>query len=261
MPPAAELFSIRGKNAVVVGASSGLGADAARAYAQAGANVALLARRTDRLEALRPELEAHGVTVVAAGWDVTDEASCQAAVEKVLAELDTIDILLNNAGVAVGGGVETLSDEDWDTSLGTNVKGIAHVSKYVIPHMKEAHYGRVVNIASVNAVIADKTDAFIRHSYNASKAAVTGLTKGMAASYARYGITVNALGPGLFPSEMTQHTLFASQEFLAAYNTLNPAGRPGASGELNGPVLFLSSDACSYVQGQFIAVDGGMTIV
>jgi len=256
-----SLFNIQGKNAVVVGASSGLGADAARAYAAAGANVALLARRVDRLEALKTELEDHGVSVIAVGCDVTDEASCKNAIDAVAAEFPTIDILLNNAGVAVRGGVETLSDEDWDKALNTNVKGIAHVSKYVLPRMKEAGYGRVINIASVNAVIADKADVFIRHSYNASKAAVIGLTKGMAASYARYGITVNALGPGLFSSEMTAETLFKSQEFLAAYNAQNPAGRPGASGELNGPILFFSSDACSYVQGQFMTVDGGITIV
>ncbi|MDO4888823.1 MAG: SDR family oxidoreductase [Actinomycetaceae bacterium] len=257
----ADLFNIQGKNAVVVGASSGLGADAARAYAQAGANVAILARRLDRLEDLKAELQAHGVTVVAARCDVTDEASCKEAIDTVIAELGSIDILLNNAGVAVRGGVETLTDDEWDRALDTNVKGIAHVSKYVIGHMKEAGYGRVINIASVNAVIADKNDAFIRHTYNASKAAVVGLTKGMAASYARYGITVNALGPGLFSSEMTANTLFKSEEFLATYSALNPASRPGKTGELNGPILFLSSDACSYVQGQFIAVDGGATIV
>ncbi|PZU30565.1 MAG: short-chain dehydrogenase, partial [Actinomyces sp.] len=116
-------------------------------------------------------------------------------------------------------------------------------------------------IASVNAVIADKQDVFIRHAYNASKAAVLGLTRGMACSYARYGITVNAIGPGLFESEMTASTLFRSEEFLAAYNVLNPAGRPGGRGELNGTVLYLSCDASSYVQGQLILVDGGATLV
>ncbi len=102
---------------------------------------------------------------------------------------------------------------------------------------------------------------FIRHSYNASKSAVLGLTKGMAASYARYGITVNAVGPGLFESEMTSGTLFKSDEFLKSYNYTNPAGRPGRQGELNGTILYFSSDASSYVQGQFVIVDGGSAIV
>ena len=136
-----------------------------------------------------------------------------------------------------------------------------HVSKYVVPLMRERGYGKIVNIASVNAVIADKQDVFIRHAYNASKAAVLGLTKGMACSYARYGITVNAVGPGLFASEMTESTLFRSEEFLTAYNALNPAGRPGDKNELNGTILYLSSDASSYVQGQLILVDGGMALV
>ena len=121
--------------------------------------------------------------------------------------------------------------------------------------------GKIVNIASVNAVIADKNDTFIRHSYNASKAAVLGLTKGMACSYARYNITVNAIGPALFETEMTANTLFKSEAFLQGYNMMNPAGRPAHKGELNGTVLYLSSDASSYVQGQFIIVDGGGSLV
>ena len=239
-------FNLGDRVAVVVGASSGLGADAARAYAAAGADVALLARRVDRLEALGEEIESAGG---------------RTAVSAVLDACERIDILLNNAGVAVRGGVETLNDEEWDRSFDTNVKGIVHVSKYVVPHMKERSYGKIVNIASVNAVIADKQDVFVRHAYNASKAAVLGLTRGMACSYARYGITVNAVGPGLFASEMTESTLFKSDEFLDAYGALNPTGRPGRRGELNGTILYLSSDASSYVQGQFVVVDGGMTIV
>ena len=254
-------FNLGDRVAVVVGASSGLGADAARAYAAAGADVALLARRVDRLEALGEEIESAGGRAVVVRCDVTDEGSCRTAVSAVLDACERIDILLNNAGVAVRGGVDTLSETDWDRSFATNVKGMFHVSKYVVPLMRERGYGKIVNIASVNAVIADKQDVFIRHAYNASKAAVLGLTKGMACSYARYGITVNAVGPGLFASEMTESTLFRSEEFLTAYNALNPAGRPGGKDELNGTILYLSSDASSYVQGQLILVDGGMALV
>ena len=256
-----SLFDLSGKVAVVAGASSGLGADAARAYAEHGADVALLARRLERLEALREEIRATGRRALAVRCDVTSEESCRDAVEKVVEAYGHIDILLNNAGVAVRGGVDTLSETDWDRSFATNVKGMFHVSKYVVPLMRERGYGKIVNIASVNAVIADKQDVFIRHAYNASKAAVLGLTKGMACSYARDGITVNAIGPGLFASEMTESTLFRSEEFLTAYNALNPAGRPGDKNELNGTILYLSSDASSYVQGQLILVDGGMALV
>lgn len=255
------LFDLSGRVAIVSGASSGLGADAARAYAQAGAAVALLARRKDRLDALAVEIEAAGGRALAVRCDVTDETSCRQAVSAVVAGLGRPDILLNNAGVAVRGGVETLSQEDWDLSFDVNVKGAFLMSKAVIGHMKEAGWGRIVNISSVNAAIADKSDVFIRHSYNASKAALIGLTRGMAASYARHGVCVNAIGPGLFESEMTADTLFCSEPFLAAFNALNPSGRPGGRGELNGPILFLSSQAATYVQGQFLLVDGGATLV
>lgn len=254
-------FDFTGKVAVVTGASSGLGADAALAYAKAGADVAILARRVEKLDAVKSDIEKLGKKVIAVCCDVRDEESVKAAMETVLKEFGHIDILLNNAGVAVRGGVDSMTVEEWDRSFDTNVKGIFLASKYVVPQMKERGYGKIVNIASVNAIVADKADMFIRHSYNSSKAAVVGLTRGMAASYAQFGITVNAIGPALFESEMTSSTLFKSEEFLAKYNFVNPTGRPGNRGELNGTILYLSSDASSYVQGQLIIVDGGSALV
>ncbi|WP_124067722.1 SDR family oxidoreductase [Clostridium sp. E02] len=256
-----KLFDLTGKVAVVTGASSGLGADAAFAYAKAGADVALLARRIEKLNEVKAKIEKTGRKVVAVACDITNEESVKIAMQSVLDTFGHIDILLNNAGVAVRGGVDSMSVEDWDKTFDTNVKGIFLASKYALPPMKERGYGKIINIASVNAVVADKFDAFIRHSYNSSKAAVVGLTRGMAASYAKYGITVNAIGPGLFESEMTIKTLFKSEKFVNQYNTSNPTGRPGRNGELNGTVLYLSSDSSSYVQGQFIIVDGGGTLV
>jgi NAD(P)-dependent dehydrogenase (short-subunit alcohol dehydrogenase family) len=256
-----NMFDLTGKVAVITGASSGLGADAARAYAEQGADVALLARRKEKLEAVCNEIkEKTGRKAIAVQCDVSKEESVKAAVEEVLKQYGKIDILLNDAGVAQGGSVENLTTELWDRSMDINVKGIFLMSKYVIPGMKERKYGRIVNIASVNAIIADKDDTLVRHVYNTSKAAVLGLTKAMAASYARYNITVNALGPGLFESEMTEGTLFKHEAFMKMYNALCPASRPGARGEMNGPILFLSSDACSYVNGQFFVVDGGLSI-
>lgn len=256
-----SLFDLTGKVAVVTGASSGLGADAARAYAEQGANVALLARRKEKLDDVVKEIEASGKKAIAVQCDVSKEENVKHAVEEVLAYYGKIDILLNNAGIALGGSVENLTVEQWDRVMDTNVKGIFLMCKYVVPHMKERKYGRIVNVASVNAIIADKLEPLVRHVYNASKAAVLGLTIGMAASLAQYGITVNAVGPGLFESEMTADTLFKNENFLQMYNSLCPTSRPGRKGELNGPILFLSSDAASYTTGQFIVVDGGFTLV
>ncbi|MCU6762972.1 Gluconate 5-dehydrogenase [uncultured Roseburia sp.] len=255
------MFNLKGKVAVVTGASSGLGADAARAYAKAGASVAILARRKEKLEALAEELKSDHTNVLAVSCDVTDEASVKSAVQQVIEHFGKIDILLNNAGIAVKGGVDTLSQDDWNRSMDTNVKGIFLVSKYVVPHMMEQHYGKIINTSSVNAFIGDKADLFIRHSYNASKSAVLGLSMGMAASYGKYNITVNTICPGLFESEMTSSTLFQSEEFLKAYSYQCPLGRPGQPGELNGAILFFSSDASSYITGQFMIIDGGTSFV
>ncbi|MDO4535221.1 MAG: SDR family NAD(P)-dependent oxidoreductase [Clostridium perfringens] len=254
-------FSLKGKIVIITGASGGLGKDAAIAYGKVGANVALLARRVEKIEALAKEIRGFGVEALAIKCDVSNEEEVKSAVETVVSKFGKIDILLNNAGIAVKGGVDTLSEEDWNKSMDTNVKGIYLMSKYTIPIMKKNSYGKIVNISSINALVADKSDIFIRHSYNASKAAVLGLTKGMAASYMQFGITVNAVCPGLFESEMTENTLFKSKEFLDKYNIQCPASRPAKKGELNGTILYFSSDASSYVTGQYIVVDGGLSIV
>lgn len=255
------MYDLKGKVAVVTGASSGLGADAAWAYAKQGADVALLARRKDKLETLAAELRNEGVRVLPVQCDVSSENDVKAAVGAVINEFGKIDILLNNAGVAVQGAVHTLSEEDWNMSMDINVKGIFLTCKYIIPHMMNKKYGKIVNISSINAKLATKSDMFVRHGYNTSKSAVLGLSMGMAATYGKYNITVNSILPGLFESEMTQDTLFKSQDYLNVYNNMCPIGRPGAKGEMNGTILFFSSDASSYVTGQYVFVDGGMSLV
>ena len=255
-----NMFDLTGKVAIVTGASSGLGADAAKAYAEYGADVALIARRKDRIESLAAEIQATGRKALAVQCDVTDEKNVEKAITEIVDYFGKIDILLNNAGIAIRGSVDQLTSEDWDKGMDVNVKGIFLVSKYVVPHMRKQKYGKIVNIASVNAIIADK-GALARHVYNTSKAAVRGLTMGMAATYMEENITVNSIGPALFESEMTESTLFKHEGFMKMYNLTNPAGRPGRRGELNGTILYLSSDASSYVTSQHIIVDGGLSIV
>lgn len=256
-----NLFDLTGKVAVVTGASSGLGADAARAYAEYGADVALLARRKDKLEALAADIRKTGRKAIAVACDVSDEENVKTAVNEVISEFGKIDILLNNAGVATLGTVEQITKSDWDKVMGINVDGIYLMCKYVVPHMRRQKYGRIVNVSSINAIVADKAPELARHAYNTSKAAVRGLTMGMAASYGMDNITVNSIGPGLFESEMTEDTLFKAQAFMNMYNALTPVGRPGAKGELNGTIIYFSSEASSYVTGQHIIVDGGFSIV
>lgn len=255
-----NLYDLSGKVAIVTGASSGLGADAARAYVQHGASVALLARRKDRIDALCKELQQSGGSAIAIQCDVTKEEQIKSAVDEVIRQFGKIDILLNNAGISVSGTVETLTAENWDRLMDTNLKSLYLMSKYVVPHMRRQNYGKIVNISSVNAILVFIDDPFAIHAYNAAKAGVIGLTKGMAGTYAKYNITVNAIGPGLFKTEMTKDTLYAIKEILDLYNLMNPAKRPGNDGELNGPILFFSSDASSYVNGQYLPVDGGATI-
>lgn len=253
-----NLFDLTGKRAVVTGASSGLGADAALAYAEYGADVALLARRVEKLDSVKKEIERMGRRAFSIACDVTSEESVKNAIAEANKALGGIDILLNNAGIGMLGSVVDLTEADWDKTFDTNVKGIFLASKYTIPIMIEQQYGKIVNVSSINAVIADKNDLFVRHAYNASKSAVIGLTKGMACNYAKHGITVNSVGPALFETEMTAEVLFKIDEFMQGYAAENPTGRPGKKGELNGTVLYLSSDASSYVQGQYILVDGGI---
>lgn len=256
-----NMFDLTGKVAVVTGASSGLGHDAAIAYAEYGADVALLARRYDRLVELKEKIEKEtGRKALAIKCDVTNEEEIKVAVNEVLDKFGKIDILLNNAGTNILGDVVNLKSEDWDTVLSTNLRGDFLTSKYVVPHMIERKYGKIVNIASVNAIMADKDEWIQRPAYNASKAGVVGLTMAMSTVLAKHGITVNAIGPGLFPTEMTE-PLFGLEPFMTAFCQKNPACRPANPGELNGAVIFLSSDASRYCQGQFIVVDGGDHLV
>jgi gluconate 5-dehydrogenase len=256
-----NLFDLSGKVVIVTGASSGLGADAALAYAEHGADLALLARRAEKLEGTAGKIRALGRKALPVVCDVSSEESVAAAIGAVVAEYGRIDVLLNNAGIAVGGTVEQIELEDWNRIVSTNLTGLYLVSKYVIPHMRKGGGGKVVNTASINAIIADKAPDLARHAYNTTKAGVRGLTIGMAASYGVDNITVNSIGPGLFESEMTENALFKHEGFMNMYNTLTPMGRPGARGELNGTIIYLSTAASAYVTGQHIVIDGGMSIV
>lgn len=252
-----NLFDLSGKVAVVTGAAGGIGVEISQALAGAGADVALLDLHLDKLELVRQQIEAQGRRVLPLQCDVTSGTDIEAAVASILEHFGQLDILVNNAGVASAGSVEDIGEAEWDRVIDTNVKSIYLMSKAVIPIMKERQQGRIINLASICGVNGITLAPV--HAYNASKGAVVNLTRGMGATLAPYGITVNAIGPSLFPSEMTRGLY--QDSFLEQYNALCPMGRPANPDELNGAAIYFASDASSYTTGQTLYVDGGWTAV
>ncbi len=253
-----NLFDLTGKVAIVTGASSGIGIQVAKAFAEQGADVVLVARRLEKLEEVAKEIKNIGRKALALKCDVTKENQVKVAVDTIIKEFGKIDILMNNAGVASAGSVENIEEAEWDRVMDTNVRSIYLMSKYVVPYMKERRYGRIINVASVCGAVGSKNAPL--HVYNASKGAAINLTRGMGTSLIQHGITVNAIGPSLFKTEMTQNSLY-EESYLRIYNAVCPAGRPGNEGELNGAAIYFASDASSYTTGQVLFVDGGWTAV
>lgn len=248
-------FDLTGKFALVVGASSGLGAQFAKALANQGASVAVAARRVEKLAKVKEEITAMGGTCITVKCDVSDEESVKQCVAEVKAAFGRIDILCNNAGVNVYGDLLTFSTEDWDKVMNTNLKGQFLMSREVGKLMKEQDYGKIINTASVGG----HSGAAGQIPYYASKGGVVNFTRALAADLAPYHVTVNAIGPGVFDTEMTHEDL--ASPFSEHLKQGIPLKRFGDSGELDGILIYFASDASSYCTGQTIYVDGGMTSV
>jgi len=252
-----DLFDLNGRVALVTGASSGLGDRFARVLHGVGADVVLTARRADRLDALAAELNATrpGSAIVAPA-DVALEADRERIVAETLASFDRVDIVVNNAGV---GGKVAIEDESLDVfrrAMEINVTALWHLSKLCAPSMIESGRGSIINIASMLGHVA--SSPVKQAHYSASKGAVINLTRELAVQWARRGITVNALCPGWFPSEMTDgmDTDESSRRWVQS-NT--PIPRMGETQELDGALLLLASSAGTFITGQSIIVDGGWT--
>lgn len=252
-----NIFDLTGKVAFITGASSGLGVEFAKALAIQGADIALLARREDKLKTVAKEIEDFGVRALPVKCDVTDEEQIANAVEKVIDTFGRIDILINNAGFCFVKPTSEMSLEDWNRVMDVNLDGVFLTTKHVTPHMVKQNYGRIINIGSMYGLRANTTGP-IAH-YYASKGAIPQLTRGWAQEYALNGITVNAVAPGMFPSEIMIDE--NSEEFNAFIKQLVPVGRVGRLEELDGLIVFLASESCSYVTGQTIAIDGGKTAI
>ncbi|HHT87294.1 MAG TPA: SDR family oxidoreductase [Clostridiales bacterium] len=252
------MFDLHGRVAVITGASSGLGLQMAFGFAKQGADLAILARRYDRLEKIAEEIRALGVRCLPIKCDVTDTESVNRAAKEVIKYYGKVDILVNNAGSSRNAGVLNMTDEDWNFTLDTDLTGVFKVTRAFAKHMVEKQYGRIINIASIYGQVGNT--AMDTVAYHSSKGGVINFTRAVAAELAKYNITCNTLSPGYFETELTADTL-RTKEFTEYMKATVPLGRYGREGELNAAAIFLASDEASYVTGQNIKVDGGYTTV
>jgi 3-oxoacyl-[acyl-carrier protein] reductase len=256
MTKAADMFSLKGRVALVTGASSGLGQQFARALADNGASVALVARRADRIKAFAAELEKSGAKVVAIEADVTDRAAMLRAFDAAEKALGLVTILVNNAGVAQEGvrAVE-LAAEEWRRVLSTNVDAVFFWAQEAAKRMlAKGSKGAIVNIASVLGLAVAKGSV----SYATAKAAVIQVTKALAIEWAFKGVRVNAIAPGWFVTEINDEYL--NSEAGIAIKREIPMGRFGNAGDLDGVLLLMVSDAGAYMTGATVVVDGGQVV-
>jgi gluconate 5-dehydrogenase len=250
-----RLFDLSGKSALITGGSRGLGLEIAEGLAEAGASLFLLARRSQWLDAAVASLRERGYTVNGALCDVTNPED----VRRAVAEARVVDILVNNAGISWSAPASEMPYDKWKLVMQTNVDGAFLFSQEVGRQMIARRSGVIINVASIAGLKGTMPGGLENSSYVASKAALLGLTRELAAKWAQHGIRVNAISPGFFPSRMTEKVIESRGEEEMAKAI--PMRRIGRAGELKGVALFLASDASSYITGQNIIVDGGRTAV
>ncbi|MDR0589098.1 MAG: SDR family oxidoreductase [Spirochaetaceae bacterium] len=252
------LFDLNGKIALVTGASSGLGIQFAKALAAQGADLAIIARRQERLDEVKKTIEGMGVRCLALKCDVLQNDEIKTVVAKIKEHYGRIDILVNNAGTARSNPAEAQSDDDWNAVINTNLNSVYFIAREVGKIMIEQKYGKIINVGSIHSSVAMASSPL--NAYCVSKGGVLMLTKALAAEWAKYNITVNAIGPAYFPSEMTE-TVMGNPDFAHVVKTFCPMGRPGKEGELDGAVIYFASNASSYTTGQLLSIDGGWTAI
>jgi NAD(P)-dependent dehydrogenase (short-subunit alcohol dehydrogenase family) len=253
-----NVFGIEGRVAIVTGASAGLGVALATGLADAGARLVLAARRADRLDEVAERLAERGAEVLAVPCDVTDEDAVDGLVAATLERFGAVDLLVNNAGITNIVPAEDEALEAFKQVLDINLVGAFLCAQRCARPMLAAGKGAIVNVASVLGTVG--AGQIPQASYTASKGGLVNLTRDLAAQWARRGVRVNGLAPGWFGSEMTSE-MFADEKAVRWINKRTPMGRVGEPEEFIGPLLFLLSDAASYVTGQTLPVDGGWTII
>ena len=251
-----ELFDLTGRTAIVTGGSRGLGKEMAEGLAEAGAAIVLCARRQEWLDETVDEFSKRGFTVRALVADVSNKDDVQNVVDDAVAEFGRIDILVNNAGTSWGAMPEDMPLEKWQKVIDVNLTGCFLMAQAAGREMLKHVSGSIINIASIAGMSSSANGPFYA-GYAASKAGLIGLTRELAASWGRKGIRVNAVAPGFFHSRLADAVIDIYETSIQENNVIPRIGREG---ELKGTVVFLASDASSYITGQTIVVDGGMTI-
>lgn len=245
---------LEGKNAIVTGASRGIGRAIALAYAAEGANVAVVyVGGKDAADATAEECRAHGVKAIAIACDVSVYAQVESLVSQVVEEFGSVDILVNNAGITRDNLVMRMSEDDWDRVISVNLKGAFNATKLVSSLMMKARKGRIISISSVSGLMGNAGQA----NYAAAKAGLIGMTKSVARELAPRGVTVNAIAPGFIETDMTASL---SDAIKTAATGVIPARRFGQPEDIAAAVVFLASDAAGYITGECIRVDGGMAM-
>jgi gluconate 5-dehydrogenase len=252
-----DSFRLTGEVALVTGGSRGLGLQIARGLGEAGAAVAITARRAPELATAAGELDEAGIRCLALPCDVTNPAEVDAAVTQVEQQLGRLDILVNNAGATWGAPFDEVPAEAWSKVLRTNVDGTFYASRAAArPMIRQGSGGRIINVASIYGLRGSDPQIMDSLPYTTSKGAVVNFTRDLAVKLAEHDITVNCICPGFFPTRMTAKTIDQHAEAILA---TVPLGRLGGPDDLKGLAVFLASPAAAFITGQIIAVDGGAT--
>lgn len=248
-------FDLSGKTAIVTGAGRGIGKALAFGFAEAGAQVAVVARTETDLHEIVETIEANGGKAHAIAADLTEAEAADKVVSQTVEALGGLHILVNNAGMNLRKKAHEVTEEDWDRVVDLNLKATFFMSQAAGKIMCEQSYGRIVNIASVAGQVAMRTGV----AYGSSKAGVIQMTRVLALEWSKFGVNINAIAPWYFRTPLTE-ALLSDEAYLQEILQRTPSGRIGDVEDLVGPAIFLSSDAAAYITGQTIAVDGGMSV-